>query len=256
MDISPIVGAYVGKASISAITKKFVIPLAMTAIVHERGTIKYVSYSWQNDPSASNSTVQDNLDAIERHLGAHSMGKLMDVEGLPHLFHIACRASMMVTTHLRNRTRQSTQQPPHSRMVRQKDEVGAFSESLAGTQITSEELLACSKKLPDIYHDNLSVGELYALIRGHLFECNLVDYPNELPYLNNGLGYPEPTENVFENVDAFEGLFQLLYRYVTLSWKQERNGYIAIMKAMHKKQPYRDIDLRILSKYLCIDLQK
>ena len=256
MDISPIVGAYVGKASISAITKKFVIPLAMTAIVHERGTMKYVSYSWQNDPSASNSTVQDNLDAIERHLGAHSMGKLMDDEGLPHLFHIACRASMMVTTHLRNRMKQLDPHSSQFRMVRQNDKVGAFSESLAGTQLTSEELLACSKKLPTIYHDNLSVGELYALIRGHLFECNLADYPSELAYLNKCLGYPKLTGNVFKDIDAFEGLFQLLYRYVDLVWKQRHDSYITFISEMHRQQPYRDVDMSNFSKYLCVDVEK
>lgn len=72
--------------------------LAAISLVHLLGTRKYKAYSWLNDPRASNSTVTDNADAMYRHFIAHSMGRVWDPEGLPHLFHLCCRAGMLVTT--------------------------------------------------------------------------------------------------------------------------------------------------------------
>lgn len=96
------IGSIKHKVSISDIVVKYHSALAMIAIVHNIGAKKYEMYSWINRPEKSNSTVKDNADALSRHFCAHSMGKFIDEEGLPHLFHMCCRAGMLVSTFYRS----------------------------------------------------------------------------------------------------------------------------------------------------------
>lgn len=99
--ISPITGALEGKVPYTRILTEFKIPLAAIGLVHRRGARKYAAYSWLRDPSASNSTVWENIDAMLRHMTAHSIGLVRDPEGLPHIYHMCCRAGMLVSTYLR-----------------------------------------------------------------------------------------------------------------------------------------------------------
>lgn len=92
-----LVGGYTTKVPLVELYDYFKEPLAMIAVVHVLGAQKYPAYSWFNDPTEGNSTITDNIEAIGRHMGAHMSGHILDREGLPHIFHMCCRAGMMVS---------------------------------------------------------------------------------------------------------------------------------------------------------------
>ena len=97
-DSTFLVGGYIGKPYLLNVITKYELALKMIAFVHYRGTYKYPAYGWFNNPYDVGGSTLDDLNAMLRHYGAHSQGKLIDPEGLPHLFHLACRAGMLVTT--------------------------------------------------------------------------------------------------------------------------------------------------------------
>lgn len=140
--------------------KKYKRPLAAIALVHLIGTRKYDAYSWQNYPTASNSTCLENIDALIRHFSAHSMGQIIDPDGLPHMFNMCCRAGMLVSTFYRKRNQHKTiyKNVAHPAI----DWFGIF--------LTPEELLVCSK---EDQHVNLAdnLEQLYPHIWGLLVEC-------------------------------------------------------------------------------------
>lgn len=96
-DKQEFVGGYTTKAPLVDIFHTYKHVLAMIALVHIRGARKYQAYSWYNHPWDGNSTVVDNIEAVGRHFYGHSTGKFIDVEGLPHLFHMCCRSGMAVS---------------------------------------------------------------------------------------------------------------------------------------------------------------
>lgn len=97
MEKQDLVGGYAFKAQLVDVVYDYQAPLAMIALVHLRGAQKYEAYSWFNTPWTGDSTVVDNLEALYRHFTAITQGKILDKEGLPHIFHMCCRAGMMVT---------------------------------------------------------------------------------------------------------------------------------------------------------------
>lgn len=72
--------------------------LKVAALIHAIAEQKYTAYSWYNDPDNCDSTIRDNINAIYRHFTAYSMGFGLDEDGLPHVFHMCCRAGMLVST--------------------------------------------------------------------------------------------------------------------------------------------------------------
>lgn len=244
MSIMEAVGAYTHKEPMSALIHKFKIPFAMMALVHERGTMKYVSYSWIQSPKKSNSTVEANLDAIDRHLGAHSMGKLIDVEGLPHLFHLACRAGMLVTTFLRE------SEPAHKTTpIRKADSsLSDVACQYPGSQITSEELLACSRELPAVYSpiESASPEEIYPVLRALLMECHL------FPQTHSSSPLSLDTKNIMQ----IEVLFRLIMSYVSAVWEKDKKRYAALLQENYLICPLRDKDYEFMRVYLGIDIDR
>lgn len=98
MTTQPHIGAFPTKREIYPVFRDFALPLNMIAFVHYRGAKKYPLYKWYNDPHQCDSSIIANLNAIYRHFAAYSMGFSMDPEGLPHVFHMCCRAGMLITT--------------------------------------------------------------------------------------------------------------------------------------------------------------
>lgn len=96
------VGSFPLKVNIADVLQRNRFGLQVLGMVHERGSRKYKPYGWYNSPATTDSTVENNLNAIYRHFAAHSMGFPIDPEGLPHVFHMCCRAGMLVTTAYRN----------------------------------------------------------------------------------------------------------------------------------------------------------
>ena len=90
--------AYEGKPDLVRICRANRLFFTAISLVHKRGCRKYAAYSWLNVPVGRDSSLMDNINAISRHFGAHSMGRILDPEGLPHIFHMCCRAGMLVTT--------------------------------------------------------------------------------------------------------------------------------------------------------------
>lgn len=136
------VGAITEKIPVSKVIAEWHEPLAMISIVHIRGTRKYNAYSWLTDPNASNSTVQENIDALWRHFTAHSMGRPVDTEGLPHIFHMACRAGMLISTFYRKKNRLK---PAYQDVKTYVKDNYSF-----GYMLTPEEIFSLSKGVHDI----------------------------------------------------------------------------------------------------------
>lgn len=231
-------GAFMNKEHIGDKLRWFSSVLAMIALVHERGTMKYTSYSWMADPEKSNSSISDNLDAIERHLGAHTMGRLLDPEGLPHIFHAACRAGMLVTTFLRKKY--SVKSIP----VRDKTaSYSSFASALIGSQITTEEIIALTKTLPESLSNikQMQPSELLPIIRGLLIDLHLdIKEADSLP----------SNKNLFENMSKIEILFQLICYYTRACWIFNHQLYCDLLQEVHSKKPYREEDCNTLSLFL------
>lgn len=95
--VSEIIG-FNGKPSITEAWPLYRFHFRALAAVHELGRSKYSAFSWQNNPNASNSTIENNVDALMRHIALHKAGYTQDAEGFPHIYHIACRIGMLLTT--------------------------------------------------------------------------------------------------------------------------------------------------------------
>lgn len=91
------VGAITGKIQLHEQLKYFHSSLAAIGLVHRRGARKYTPYGWFCDPFNTDATPTATLSALLRHFSAHSMGFFTDIEGLPHIFHMCCRAAMYVS---------------------------------------------------------------------------------------------------------------------------------------------------------------
>ena len=89
-----IIGSIHGKPNIHDTYMKYYRTINGVGLVHFRGALKYSWYSWITMPETADALPMYNLNAIYRHLTAHSMGKLVDDEGLPHILHACCRMSM------------------------------------------------------------------------------------------------------------------------------------------------------------------
>ena len=76
--------------------------LNMTDVILHQGAKKHGAFSWQINPVESDSTVENNLSAILRHLTMIQQGRYIDDDDYPHVFHLACRACMLVTVNLRH----------------------------------------------------------------------------------------------------------------------------------------------------------
>lgn len=233
--LSNAIGSFPKKFKMGEIFDKYRIPLAMISLVHERGARKYECYSWLNNPDASNSTVMENLDAIARHFNAHTMGKLIDVEGLPHIFHIACRAGMMISTAYRsiNKNHHRLNDPrPQLAELMKSDEFGP----LMGHQITSEEILVLTKDdmYPTIPSDSAT---LQSYIQAILIELAMYEKQGKISY-------------IFLDKDVFEGkwmldlLFLALIRYAELIWKEK--DFLPLLN----KEIFTEEDITFMEKYI------
>lgn len=96
------IGAFKGKIKLVDIIKDMELPMKAVSVILKTGELKYPSYSWYNNytnPKAD-STLECNLNAMLRHFTAHRMGFAVDPDSkMPHIFHLACRAALMITTY-------------------------------------------------------------------------------------------------------------------------------------------------------------
>ena len=138
------VGAFKNKVPLIEIIRKYKTPLYCIALVHQLGEIKYPSYSWFNNPTKSDSTVENNINAILRHFSAHRMGQTVDPESkLPHVFHMACRAGMMITTLYREMS-------SNFRALNEMKKPEYVTDDNIGAYITGEELYSLAKNIDDV----------------------------------------------------------------------------------------------------------
>lgn len=107
------------------------------ACVHTKCTFKHPFHSWENIPEKSDSTIENNIDAIMRHYINYSENHiaLEKESGLPHLFHIACRAHMLLGTFYRDRLGRVVEYNPQFRRSSTIKEVcEIFNKLLLGNQ--------------------------------------------------------------------------------------------------------------------------
>lgn len=169
-------GAFKNKIKLANIIKEYQFPLACIALIHRMGEIKYPSYSWFNDPEASDSTVENNINAMLRHFSAHRMGFAIDPESnMPHLCHLACRAGMLITTFYRGLNGVA-----HTDLMSKPSE---YPNNPIGAYITGEEILSLSKVAKHEKGTAL-VPRLNSLLINTIFNEELIDIENEFTTCN------------------------------------------------------------------------
>lgn len=118
--------------------------------VHALGAVKYGFYSFQNTPETSNSTVEDNLNAMVRHYLCVTTGTIMDKEGFAHAHQMMARAHMLLTTWYRNEFGRllKFKKPAKFPIINAASSLCAQKDSLPGwepSQISSEALCSIVK---------------------------------------------------------------------------------------------------------------
>lgn len=80
------------------IIEKYRLGLAAVELGHLVGTVSYEPFSWYNSPETSDSTPENNLNALYRHMCAFEKRTVIDNKSfLPHPVHMACRSAMLVS---------------------------------------------------------------------------------------------------------------------------------------------------------------
>lgn len=80
------------------IIEKYRLGLAAVELGHLVGTVSYEPFSWYNSPETSDSTPENNLNALYRHMCAFEKCTVIDDKSfLPHPVHMACRSAMLVS---------------------------------------------------------------------------------------------------------------------------------------------------------------
>jgi hypothetical protein len=203
-----------GKIHISSFISDYSVPLAMIALVHNRGARKYACYSWYSAPDTSNSTVEDNLDALFRHFGAHSMGQLRDIEGLPHIFHMCCRASMLISTAYKEVLQ------PHLDLADIMPESELTHQDDIGHQLPIYTLLTLSKTY--LYRIPVTEDELVPFIINMLVRCSLIR-AGKLKTEDATLDLEQPILTKY----YLDRLVLAIFRYADLFW--ERNKHLDLV---------------------------
>ncbi len=198
---SIMIGALEGKVPYTKILQEFSLPLAAIGLVHRRGARKYAAYSWLHDPEASNSTIWENIDAMLRHMTAHSIGMIQDPEGLPHIYHMCCRAGMLVTTYLREQV-----PDPMNWSVEDIETIDNEDDPSFGCWITPEEILALAvyynhKDYLYPYYNNTKV--IPNLLQEHIYSLLL----NCAMTYNRNNSWINPKEDIFDYPTVIEDIF-------------------------------------------------
>lgn len=216
-------GLYKSKVPITNLLRDHRQVFLAIALVHLLGTRKYEPFSWLKDPIKSNSTVENNLDAIWRHLSSHSMGKILDYEGLPHVFHMCCRAGMMISTLYRNISPDKVT-PTNP---------GNIEEAKLGMFLTTEEIWSLAK----FYYNGTFT------INGEL----MINQEKQYAYLTNLLveaTYTPPTDVSFtwDSINLFDKIFCITLLYAE-NWMANNWDSKKFIKAYGDKFNNNEISL-------------
>ena len=90
------------KENIRQLLKKYREAIIAIALVHFRGSAKHGFFTYLNQPDGNDGLISDDLNAIARHLYAHSIGFFTDDDNLPHFWHVLCRAEMALAQYYRS----------------------------------------------------------------------------------------------------------------------------------------------------------
>lgn len=184
-----LVGGYSHKELITDTINQYEIPLKMVSIVHHFGSLKYKPFSWYNFPYVSNSSIIDNVNALFRHLGAHSMGKIKDKEGLLHIMHACCRGAMLVSVFYKEESACNVSLPTQN--ITEPSEWYGF--------IDHEELLALTKT--HIEETDMSI--LNRNIFKELFQFNELIKNNKVYILNGEIFNECLVDRIFANICTY-----------------------------------------------------
>lgn len=205
----PQIGSFPTKREMYPVFRDFILPLNMIAFVHRRGAKKYPLYKWYNDPHQCDSSIIANLNAIYRHFAAYSMGFSMDPEGLPHVFHMCCRAGMMITTAYR-KWNNCTELLANGTGDSDTLKYGALGGNFFNF-ITPEEVVSLTKTNDITYSSN--EAELKPIVHQILSSClrNYVEYSQ--------LNVTEKDFNIFTTTTELDILFRVICYLATAYWK-------------------------------------
>lgn len=190
-------GSIKNKKPMIDIIRKYKSALLAISLIHRIGTRKYELFSWYNKPVESDSTVENNINAMIRHFSAHRSGVVFDSEShLPHLFHLACRCAMLITTYYKEKREDYT---------RSKIDDGRpyCDDALIGCMITGEELISLSKPCKD--YSSCTRTELEIAIANKLFKLALV-------------GETDVVEDIINDITEYDVLFNLVCNYLIKNW--------------------------------------
>ena len=198
------IGCFKNKIKLDAKIRKWQKPLAMIALIHHIGALKYPYYSWYNNPVSSDATPDNNLNAILRHFTAHRMGKTIDPEsGLPHIFHAVCRAGMLITNLYRE------ENDCKDRISRTESTKDLWD---IGSQLTAEEILVISKDDRCKFFTNLADAPTYInKLLGDLLLTNSSDFFD--------------TSDIFTCVTPFDELVLNIWHYADILASEHRFSY-------------------------------
>lgn len=219
-----ITGGYTGKPNLLELFDKYDLGLKMIAYIHYRGTKKYPAFGWYNSPFTCGGTCYDDLNALMRHLGAHNSGFIRDPEGSPHIFHMCCRAGMLVTGFYRDQSNQ----------LWEIESDGDHTAVNWAKFITHEELLSLTKtanksevSLPILQSQLLAeIHQAYEFLQ-------LVTYDRSRYF---DYDYPTPLDKLFKTVIAFSMKF----------WKQHGSTSFFTPKILEEDREWLEMfDLEI-----------
>lgn len=193
-------GAFMEKISLIDIINEYKETIQLVSAVHDKGAAKYPCYSFRVERDAPNASISDNINALFRHFLAHSMGKTIDVEGFPHIWHIACRAAMLVTAFYKNNLNLFSEYKGIFSFLTI-DEI-----KIGGHQITEEFLFALSKT--SLYEEEIpnDIGQLKPLIMSKLI--SITENLDSLQQIGDS--------DIFTTKFQIELLSLLLIRFVKL----------------------------------------
>lgn len=164
-------GAFKNKIDLGEVIQTHTRALIAFSLILKIGELKYPSFSWYNqfqNPSAD-STVKCHLTALLRHFTAHRMGYTLDPESrMPHLFHMCCRACMLVSSYYLG---QHSAQKLTPQMSKCKERLTVCP---TGRDLTGEIILSLSKTKDRI--TSSTAADLETLISDLLVEAVSLEY--------------------------------------------------------------------------------
>lgn len=237
------VGAVPNKLQLDCLdNKETQLFLYMVGLIHLPGTRKHGYFNWQNDPEHTDSTISNNLSALCRHFCMVREGRWMDPEGYPHIFHMACRAAMLITTYVRqyqyseDRAKNAQMAPPTEKCIPPTD-AGEFTSNWTLETLFSLALMN-ELKIPDI-----DLGTYHTFLMQTL-KWHYIEHASER---ENRYLIKVDADVDMTSLTFFDLLFFYTVKFVTKHWLDHRVWYCSHRYPDKYSQEEKDLFDKIVS---------